>query len=168
MPVTYRYRRITANHIGYCYKPAALLCSLAHPDVPLRAVCRKYPRCLRSANVAKLLVVTGLSFLILVPSSGEPRIAGCECPLDGGRPKPTTGRSWPISDRFSARNLPLSATNPGPSASGKSRLPVQSVDGSMPGLAPATIFGGCEADVGRTDVAKTHSLDESPCRNASN
>jgi hypothetical protein len=32
--------------------------------------------------------------------------------------------------------------------------PFPPVDGSMSGLAPATIFGGCEVDLGRADVAQ--------------
>jgi hypothetical protein len=93
MRETYQCRRNTADDSGYCRKSAALLCSLARTVAALRAVCRKWPRFLCFANVAKLLVATGLSFLILVPSSGEPRIAGRECPLIGNQLSAINDRS---------------------------------------------------------------------------
>jgi hypothetical protein len=48
-------------------------------------------------------------------------VASREWRVLGDQSNLVSDRLWPISDRFSARNPPLSATNPGPSASGKSR-----------------------------------------------
>jgi hypothetical protein len=54
-----------------------------------------------------------------------------ECPLLRDHSGTPNDRSWPPTDRFAPPNLPLSARNPGPSASGKSRPELPALGGAQ-------------------------------------